>query len=195
LKDKKQLWILAGGNGAGKSTFHHRYLELEGTPFINADILAQQLYPDAPEQYSYDAAIVATQLRTQLLHDGRSFCFETVFSHSSKIDFIAQAKTLGYEIIFVFIHLENNSLNQARVSQRVAAGGHDVPVEKIISRLPRVLINVRKVIPLCSQVYVLDNSRTDNPFKQVVIIQNARLNILSAPLPEWASELLVDYLG
>lgn len=88
----KQLWLLAGGNGAGKSTFYHTQLEPLGFPFVNA-------------------AIIAEQIRKDLLQQGSSFCFETVFSHHSKIDFAVQAKTSGYEIILVFIHLENISLN------------------------------------------------------------------------------------
>jgi len=186
---------LAGGNGAGKSTFYKYYLEPQGIPFINADIFAKQIYPQAPELHSYDAAIIAEEMRNHLIQERQSFCFETVFSHPSKIDFVAQAKTLGYEIIFVFIHLENDALNQARVAQRVAEGGHNVSKEKIISRIPRVQKNVRQTFSLCDQVYVLDNSRVDNPFKQIAVIQNGKIKKLSKPLPEWVNELLVDYLN
>jgi len=135
--NSKQLWLLAGGNGAGKSTFYRTQLEPLGFPFVNADILAKELYPDSPEQHSYDAAIIAEQIRKDLLEQGNSFCFETVFSHHSKIDFVAQAKISGYEIVLVFIHLDNISLNQSRVNQRVSEGGHSVPPEKVESRIPR----------------------------------------------------------
>jgi len=195
LSKNKQLWVLAGGNGAGKSTFYHHYLAPKGMPFINADILAKQIFPQSPERHSYDAAIVAAQMRNHLLQEGKTFCFETVFSHPSKIDFVAQAKTLGYEIILVYIHLDNTSLNHARVAQRVSEGGHNVPKDKIISRIPRVKKFVRQTLALCNQVYVLDNSRTDNPFKQIAVIQNAQVKKLSTPLPQWADELLADYLN
>ena len=92
---KKQLWLLAGGYGAGKSTVYRTQLEQHGIPVVNADILAKQLYPLAPEAHSYDVVMIAAQLRSQLLLQGRSFCFETVFSHPSKIDFVGQAKALG----------------------------------------------------------------------------------------------------
>lgn len=194
MRRKKQLWILAGGNGAGKSTFYRTRLAPKGLPFVNADILAKQLYPHAPELHSYDAAILAAQLRKRLLLDGSSFCFETVFSHSSKIDFIAQAKTIGYSIILVFIHLDDASLNQARVVQRVREGGHDVPDEKIISRIPRVLKYIRQAIPLCDRIYILDNSRADNPFQQYAVIRNGQLNLITQSMPVWLKELLTDYL-
>ncbi len=181
----KQLWLLAGGNGAGKSTFYQQALKPLGMPFINADEIAKEMYPDNPEANSYNAAKIAENIRMQQLQDGKSFCFETVFSHPSKIDFIARAKALGYKIILVIIHIHPPTLNIARVSQRVADGGHSVPEEKIISRIPRVLENVAKAIPLCDDVRVLDNSRLDNPFKPILTIQGSVRTEHQLPLPEW----------
>ena len=194
MTEPKQLWILAGGNGAGKSTFYRTQLAPLGLPFINADILAKELYPQSPEEHSYDAAKLATEMRFQLLHEGRSFCFETVFSHPSKIDFVAQAKVLGYEIILVFIHLDTVSLNQARVAQRMSEGGHNVPDEKVASRIPRLLKNIKKTLPLCDQVRVLNNSRIDSPFQQVAAIRNSQKIQQEISLPDWAKDLLENYL-
>jgi len=193
LNNKKQLWVLAGGNGAGKSTFYHLYLEPLAMPFINADILANYLYPDAPELHSYDAAVIASHMRTQLLQEERTFCFETVFSHPSKIDFVAQAKTMGYEIILVYIHLQNASLNQARVAQRVSEGGHNVPDEKVINRIPRTVQNIQKTVALCDFVYLLDNSFLNNPFKQVARIKHGDVKQVQ-PLPQLAREILQEIL-
>lgn len=194
MKKGKQLWVLAGGNGAGKSTFYRTRLEPLGLPFVNADILAKQLYPEQPEQHSYEAAKIAETMRKQLLREGRSFCFETVFSHPSKIDFIAQAKSMGYEVVLVFIHLENSSLNRARVSQRVSEGGHHVPDDKLINRIPRVLKNVKQALPLCDQCYLLDNSRLDNPFQQIAKIHNGQVMLKVVSLPSWVESLLEGYL-
>jgi predicted ABC-type ATPase len=63
LKLRKQLWLLAGGNGAGKSTFYRTQLAPRGLPFVNADILAQQLFPHDPENHSYEAAKIASDLQ------------------------------------------------------------------------------------------------------------------------------------
>lgn len=194
MKKDKQLWLLAGGNGAGKSTFYKTRLESLGLPFVNADLLAKQLYPDSPEQYSYEAAKIAEQMRFQLLQEGRTFCFETVFSHPSKIDFVAQAKAMGYEVVLVFIHLDLVPLNQARIAQRVSEGGHNVPEDKVRSRIPRLLHNIQQVFSLCDHSYLLDNSRFDNPFQQIAEIHAGRLLIQKKPLPAWAKELLKDYL-
>lgn len=144
MSQTKQLWILAGGYGAGKSTFYRLYLQPKSMPFVNANLIAKQLFPEDPEGHSYDAAPLAEMERLRLLEQGQSFCYETVFSHVSKVYFLGLAKALGYQIILVFIHLEQSNLNQARVSQRVSEGGHFVPVDKIESRIPRTLENVSK---------------------------------------------------
>ncbi len=189
MQKKKQLWLLTGGNGSGKTTFYERYLKPLGVPFVNADNIARELYPDAPEAHSYHASQIAEQLRYDLLQSGRSFCFETVFSHAKKIDFVGRAKALGYEVILVFIHLESAQLNKARISQRVKLGGHSVPDDKVESRIPRVLQNTKTVIPLCNQVRILDNSRADNPFAPVLTIKNGDVKTLQEHIPEWADFL------
>jgi len=163
-------------------------------PFVNADILAKRLFPEQPEQHSYEAAKIAGEIRSRLLKDGRSFCFETVFSHPSKIDFIARAKAVGYEIVLVFIHLDQVALNNARISQRVSEGGHSVPEEKVSSRIPRTLKYIRQVLPLCDHVYMLDNSRQDDPFRRIAEIRHGQARITQQPLPDWAEALMTDYL-
>ena len=194
MTDKRQLWMLVGGNGAGKSTFYELYLKPRGILFINADDIAKTLVKKNTEQASYRAAKIAERLRDDLLVKGVSFCFETVFSHPSKIDFIAEAKAQGYEVILVFIHLGNDELNQARVAQRVSDGGHSVPTEKVISRIPRTLDHVRRAIPLADETYILDNALVDDPFRQVAVIKQGSLDIKTDALPGWAEGILGEYL-
>ena len=92
---KPQLWVLVGGNGSGKSTFYERALKQTGMPFVNADNIARKQSPDDPEGYSYHAARIAETFGEQYIDQGVTFCFETVFSHPSKVDFVAQAKSKG----------------------------------------------------------------------------------------------------
>jgi predicted ABC-type ATPase len=186
----KQLWLLVGGNGAGKSTFYRLVLEPLGLPFVNADRLAQLVYPDAAEERSYEAALLAEQQRNTLLLSGASFCFETVYSHPSKIDFTARAKALGYDVIMVVIHLEQAELNAARVAQRVREGGHNVPTEKLLKRIPRMLKQVKASIPLCDEVRVFDNSSAEDPFQPVMTIKMGGVELHQQPLPRWAAQLL-----
>lgn len=190
----KQIWVLTGGNGAGKSTFYNTQLKPLGLPFINADSIAKELYPEAPESHSYDAAKIAAHMRVELLAKGESFCFETVFSHPSKIDFVAQAKANGYEVVLVFIHLDNQDLNLARIAQRVEEGGHAVPPEKVKSRIPRTLEHIKSAIPLCDKVYVSGNQSYESPFEKIATLSNSVLTLHSDEIPNWVRTLLADYL-
>ena len=106
---------------------------------------------------------LAERQRMALLQKEVSFCFETVYSHPSKIDFIAQAKALGYQIIMVWIHLESPALNLARIACRVREGGHDVPADKVRSRIPRLLHQVRTSIPLVDVLRIDDNILRSDP--------------------------------
>jgi len=191
---KKQLWLLAGANGAGKSTFYNNYLASSGMSFINADLIAKQIAPDDAEARSYEAAAIAAKLRSSYLHKGLSFCFETVFSHPSKIDFVAEAKSLGYEIILVYIHLQSSELNLARIAQRVSEGGHSVPEEKVLSRIPRTMAYIHDVLPLVDVARIYDNSFRTSPFVSVAELRDGRLKMIIKHLPEWAEQILVDYL-
>ena len=190
MSDARQLWLLAGGNGAGKSTFYRTRLAPFGIPFVNADLMARELFPESPEVHSYEAAQIVEEIRNNLLMEGRSFCFETVFSHPTKVDFVGKAKALGYQVILVMIHLESYSLNKARVAQRVEEGGHAVPDDKIETRIPRLLRLIKSIIPLCDYVNLLDNSSADNPFVPVVTVRNGEIEKLLDPLPDWAQELV-----
>ncbi|WP_163338312.1 zeta toxin family protein [Desulfopila sp. IMCC35008] len=190
MTNPRQLWVLAGGNGAGKSTFYNLYLARYGIRFVNADLIAQDLDTKNQEAISYQAATLAAKIREDLLSQGISFCFETVFSHPSKIDFLAQAKANGYQITLVYIHLVDSSLNEARVRQRVSEGGHSVPPEKIHSRIPRTLQHVKTALSLVEEARIMDNSSRDNPFQQIIVMKSGTFELKTNPLPEWAKDLL-----
>jgi predicted ABC-type ATPase len=188
----KQLWVLAGGNGAGKTTFYNLFLAPKGIRLVNADIIAKAISPENSEKVSYEAANVVEQIREELLQQSVSFCFETVFSHVSKIDFVAKAKAQGYEIILVYIHLDTSELNEARVYQRVTEGGHNVPVDKVHSRIPRTMKHIAAVLPIVNEARLLDNSYRKNPFQQVASVKRGRRQWINDPLPQWAEEILKD---
>ncbi len=190
MSTQPQLWLLVGGNGAGKSTFHRLVLERLGLPFVNADRLARLAYPDAPEANSYAAARLAEQQRDSLMLQGLSFRYETVYSHPSKIDVVARARSLGYRVIMVVIHLQHSQLNLARVQQRVRERGHTVPDDKVISRIPRTLDHVRRTVPLLDELRVFDNSSAEDPFVPVFSLRDGVLERHQEPLPTWAAALL-----
>jgi len=181
-----ELWILVGGNGAGKSTFYEKFLARRNFPFINADNIARSLWPDEPEKHSYAAALIAEKERFRFLEEGSSFCFETVFSHPSKLDFLGAAKAAGFRIRMVYFHLDFVALNKARVSSRVKAGGHGVPEKKIEDRIPRTMQNVKASIGLVEELYLVDNSSAEKPFLRVAEHRGAEWVLHQDVLPEWA---------
>lgn len=188
----KQLWILAGGNGAGKTTFYEKLLAPKGIRLVNADMIAKIINPNNPESVSYKAASLVDKIREKFLYQSITFCFETVFSHVSKIDFVAKAKANSYEIILIYIHLDTLELNEARVYQRVTEGGHNVPVAKIHSRIPRTIKNIAKTLPLVNEAILLNNSSRDNPFQVVATVKQGGRKYAINPLPEWAEYILSD---
>ena len=190
MAPKKQLWVLTGGNGAGKSTFYRHYLAKYGLKFVNADLIAKAMDANHPERLSYEAATLATEMREGMIARGESFCFETVFSHPSKIDFLALAKAHGYAVILIFIHLNDPSLNEARVYQRTLEGGHTVPPEKIRSRLPKAMKNFKSALPLVDEAWILDNSSERNRFQHIARIKNGVREEKVHPLPSWVIDLL-----
>jgi len=190
MANPRQLWVLAGGNGAGKSTFYKLYLAKYGIKFVNVDLIAKDIDSENPEGLSYHAAIVAAKIREDLISQGVSFCFETVFSHESKIDFLAQAKANGYKIILVYVHLFDSGLNEARVRQRISEGGHNVPTEKIHSRIPRTMKHIKTALSIVDEARILDNSSKDDPFQQIIVMKSGNYEARADPLPRWARDLL-----
>jgi predicted ABC-type ATPase len=188
----KQLWVLAGGNGAGKTTFYRLFLAPRGIKLLNADMVAAAIDPEFPERAGYAAGHLVSRLGNDLLNQGVSFCFETVFSHESKIDFVARAKSLGYKIILAYIQLDTSALNEARVHQRVVEGGHNVPPEKIRGRIPRTMKLIAEVLLIVDEARLLDNSQRDDPYRQVAVVKRGRRIKAVDPLPQWAAEILKD---
>lgn len=190
MTTQPELWLLVGGNGSGKSTFYERFLARRNIPLVNADNIARSLWPDAPEKHSYEAALIAERERFRLLDDRQSFCFETVFSHPSKIDFVGAAKAAGFRIRMFCFHLELPDLNKARVASRVKAGGHKVPDRKIESRIPRTLANLRECLGLVDEMHLVDNSSAEQPYLRVATLVDGEWQTHRPELPDWAIRLI-----
>lgn len=175
------LHVLAGPNGSGKSTFAQRVL-LPAThlPFINADEIAAARWPGEEQAHAYQAANAAAAAREEALTARTSFITETVFSHPSKRDLVAQAQLVGYrvEMHVMMVPLE---VTVARVAFRVAHGGHDVPETKIRERYERLWALVVDATKLAARGTFYDNTRARTPFVPVARLERGRL---TAP-PAW----------
>jgi len=182
----KRLDLVVGPNGAGKSTFVAFTLAplLPLSPFVNADEIARQRWPDDAEAHSYDAARVAAATRSSLITSGRSFIAETVFSHPSKLDLIAEAQAAGYTVVLHVLSVPEDLAVQ-RVRHRVAAGGHTVAEEKIRQRHRRLWALVVRGIEMCDSATVYDNSRRTGPR---IVARFAGGDVIGSPTwPEWMS--------
>jgi len=192
LIERPQLWILVGGNGADKSTYYRLALEPLGLPFENADVLARIVFAEAPEAHSYEAAQLAERQRLQLLGQGVSFCFETVYSHPSKIDFATCEQSLGYQVNMVLIQLKSPGLNQARIAIRVSKGGQSILADQVISRIPRSQDQVRASITLVDVLRISDNSSAVDTVVPVFTLTNGSLSLHRDPLPPWAAPAAIE---
>jgi predicted ABC-type ATPase len=134
-----RLDLVVGPNGAGKSTFVRFTLAplRPGVPFVNADVIAAERWPDDQRAHAYEAAAIASRIREALIAQQQPLIAETVFSHPSKLDLIDRAHAAGYDIRLHVIMVPPD-LSVARVTHRVQAGGHDVPEDKIRQRHDRL---------------------------------------------------------
>lgn len=175
------LHLVAGPNGAGKSTFYEEILEpATGLVFINADRIAAKRWPGQELEHAYEASELAALQRERALKRHRSFATETVFSHPSKLDLLRAARKAGYRVTLHII-LVPEVLAVARVHQRVRAGGHDVPEEKIRSRYARLWGHLREAVEECDETVVYDNSRAARPYRRVAEYLDGR----AVRAPEW----------
>ncbi|WP_071286270.1 zeta toxin family protein [Mycolicibacterium llatzerense] len=185
----KRLDLVVGSNGAGKSTFVELTLAplLPRSVFVNADEIAKQRWPADPLGHAYEAAKIAAATREALIEQGRSLIAETVFSHPSKLELIDTARQAGY-VVVLHIVLIPEELAVHRVRYRVAAGGHDVPEEKIRERYGRLWPLVASAIVRVDSATVYDNSSVSGP--QIVAQMSGGLSVAAPQWPTWAPEPL-----
>jgi len=179
---KPQLVLLAGPDGAGKSTFYDHLLRTLRLPFLNADVVeARTGIP------SVEAARILDAMRDQRIARGVGFITETVFSDpvGAKLDMLRKAVDAGFDVTLIYVGIEVQ-LCAMRVDQRVADGGHDVPRDRIASRFARSLKNLRQAITFVPRVKVYDNSSVEEPFRLLATYEaGRRIHLASRPLPRW----------
>jgi predicted ABC-type ATPase len=159
---KKNVYIIAGPNGSGKTTFASKFLpEYVRCPnFINADLIAKGLAPFGPRS----AAIKAGKLVLQQIHDfskrGLDFAFETTLSGKTYLNLFRRLRAKGYALHLFFLWIPSSELALSRIKDRVAEGGHDVPPQDVKRRFARGLRNFFILYrPLLNSWMLFDNSR------------------------------------
>lgn len=156
-KKKPEIVVFAGANGSGKSTFTEILKPL--MDYINADEIKKNM-----KCSDLEAAEIAERQREYNVANMIDFCFETVMSTDRNLTLLKKAKEKGYFIRCYYLLTVDPLINIMRVKSRVEAGGHDVPVEKIISRYDRSLSLVKELLKVCDICHIYDNS-TDQSFR------------------------------
>lgn len=142
MSKKPEIIVFAGPNGSGKSTITKLAAIIE--PYINADeIKKSSLCTDL------EAAQLADKLRNKLIEENKSFTFETVLSTTRNLELLKKAKEKGYFIRCIYVLTADYNINITRIKSRIAAGGHNVPKEKIVSRYNKAIDLIPELITIC----------------------------------------------
>lgn len=184
----KQLYIIAGCNGAGKTTASFTILPevLNCKEFINADEIAKGLSPFQPESVAMQAGRIMLARMDELLQKGETFAFETTLATKSYKQKIEWAQANGYEVTLLFFWLDSPNMAKKRVAQRVAEGGHSIPSETIERRYHNGIVNLFAIyIDMVDICYIFDNSEGRKELiaqkerhKDIVIYNNDKFNLM-----------------
>jgi len=197
--DKPVLILIDGINGAGKTTFFYQQIKLfldkfgRHYPFVNADEMERAKHPNEVGQHSLEMGKLAAKIRSQYIEARQSFVTETVFSHKSKNQLIHHAQKAGFEVILNHVHVSSAELAYKRVQDRVGAGGHNVPKDKVFSRYERTIVNIKKALITADRTYVWDNSRQSGhqgiTHRFVMMMYKGKIAKLSCNIPAWAHKM------
>lgn len=155
------LYIIAGCNGAGKTTASFTVLPemLACEEFINADEIARGLSPFNPDKAAIEAGRLMLSKIDRLISSNEDFAFETTLATRSYAKTINKAKENGYTVALVFFRLDSVELAIERVKTRVLEGGHNIANMVITRRYHSGLSNLFSIyIPICDYWMIFNNS-------------------------------------
>ncbi len=174
------LYIIAGCNGAGKTTASFTILPdiLGCNEFVNADAIAYGISPFNVEGVAIEAGRIMLHRIEELLNEGGDFAIETTLATRSYVSLVKRAQVIGYSVKVIYIWLESPQMALQRVAERVSKGGHNIPEEVVERRYYRGISNFFNLfLPICDAWILADNTRN-------------RLNIIATG--EKKSEQLIE---
>ncbi|WP_457425314.1 AAA family ATPase [Roseateles sp. P5_E7] len=201
------IFVLAGVNGAGKSSLGGAALQGSGAEFFNPDAAAAQIREQQPglsaEQANGLAWRVGRRRLEQALAEGGAYAFETTLGGKSIVKLLLDGARNGAQVHVWFAGLATPELHLRRIAARVAAGGHDIPETKVRERFDASRSNLVKLMPHLASLRIYDNSFEADPRagkrpQPVLLLQmQAGRTVSHAPLrsvPAWAKPLLAAAL-
>ena len=157
----KNLYIISGCNGAGKTTASYTVLPeiLDCREFVNADEIARGLSPFNPEGMAIEAGRLMLRRIEELLTKGETFSIETTLATKSYLNLVHRAQAKGYQVHLLFFWLRTPELAILRVAERVQKGGHNIPEDVIRRRYIAGINNLFHLfIPKVDSWDIYDNS-------------------------------------
>ena len=154
-------WIIAGSNGAGKTTFALNYLPklAHCQRFINVDLIAAGLSPLSPEQQGIAASRLFLNEIDQCVAARQDFAFETTLAGRIYLKLVRRLQAAGWRVELIYLALPSVESSQMRVTERVMHGGHPIPSEDLVRRFPRSLYNLLHLFaPLVDQTHCFMNN-------------------------------------
>lgn len=170
----KNLYIISGCNGAGKTTASYTVLPeiLDCREFVNADEIARGLSPFNPQGVAIEAGRLMLQRIEELLERNATFSIETTLATRSYLNLVHRAQRQSYRVNLLYFWLNSPELAMQRVAERVSKGGHDIPETVIRRRYKAGMNNLFKLfMPAVDYWAIYDNSSVDR-----IKIATGRLN-------------------
>ena len=202
-----RIYLLAGTNGAGKSSIAGAMLIAEGVEYFNPDQAAELIRVANPGITLEESQSVAwdegRRLLERAINERLDYAFETTLGGRTIPALLEKAMETGIEVRIWYVGLTNAELHIARVHARVKRGGHDIPEERIRQRYPRSLLNLIQLMPKLTELRVYDNSVEADPHagatpepRLIVHLNHGKLqNVCElASTPEWAKPIVLTAL-
>ncbi len=203
MSDTPHLYVLAGVNGAGKSSIGESIFRAEGSAVFNPDTVAlkiRALHPDiSAAQANGHAWQIGKELLEEAIAQKRDYRFETTLGGRSIARLLQTAAREGHQLHIWFCGLESPELHLRRVRSRVSRGGHDIPEEKIRERWNSSRENLIRLLPALHHLRLYDNSTEADPAKGQAPCPRLLLEVKSRKItapsdlsnaPEWAQPII-----